>query len=65
MQYYNQIIKRIVNLIDRNNDSTLLPSLLLVFGDHGMTESGDHGGATYVRFSNICLTQKLFVNALQ
>ena len=38
---YNDIIKNITQLMDNE-------TILLVFGDHGMTNMGDHGGATYL-----------------
>lgn len=39
----NNVITNVTSFIKNNNNER---TMLLVFGDHGMTSSGDHGGAT-------------------
>ena len=34
----------LINLIIGKFDWIIVDTILMVFGDHGMTESGDHGG---------------------
>ena len=36
----NDVIRNLTNLLNQSNSS----SLLMVIGDHGMTQQGDHGG---------------------
>ena len=51
------VIEDVIRFVDERSD---VPTLLLVFGDHGMTSDGNHGGATAVE-----TTSALFVHASQ
>ena len=51
------IIADVVRFVDERPDT---PTVLLVFGDHGMTQDGNHGGATPLE-----TTSALFVHASQ
>ena len=51
------IIDDVVRFVDERPD---VPTVLFVFGDHGMTEDGNHGGATPLE-----TTSALFVHASQ
>ena len=49
------IVEEVVRFVDERPD---VPTLLMVMGDHGMTEDGNHGGATPLE-----TTSALFVHA--
>src|ERR1700679_2961727 len=41
LKQLNEVVKDVVEYINQNDDT-----VLFVFGDHGMTKTGDHGGDT-------------------
>ena len=46
---YNEVIKQVINMIDEETN-------LIIFGDHGMTDEGDHGGDTPREISTVLFT---------
>jgi phosphatidylinositol glycan class O len=67
--YYNFMNKVLVNIFNSLSDN----SMLIVLGDHGMTEGGSHGGGSheeietglFFRYKGKSALNKLFTDELQ
>ncbi|GAA5854592.1 hypothetical protein JCM8547_004901 [Rhodosporidiobolus lusitaniae] len=51
----DRVIKRLYQYLERRDEEDGKKSLLVVIGDHGMTEGGNHGGSTSAETSSALL----------